>query len=162
MTTDPLEDNPRVSEAGAVRRRPQCTQPRHFSVCGTAMLKPLGRSIRALIIPALASSFRWVSKARASCSRFPIDACDFNASVAELTKQLTVHARVGEEVAMQLPHHGWEFVGVDPRRRISDASIGDAIEHYTAHRWIEWHDDGGACDYHAVKAVKVRQVGYSG
>jgi uncharacterized protein (UPF0210 family) len=90
---------------------------------------------------------------------------DFDASVAELTRQLTIHASVGEEVGKTVAaSSGWTFAGVDPTPApLGDASIGDAIERYTGAKF------GGAGTMTAalaittaVKAVKVKQIGYSG
>jgi uncharacterized protein (UPF0210 family) len=90
---------------------------------------------------------------------------DFDASVAELTRQLTIHARVGEEVGEAVAaSSGWEFVGVDPTPApLGDASIGDAIERYTGSAFGSNGTMTAALAITtAVKAVKVKQVGYSG
>ena len=90
---------------------------------------------------------------------------DFEASVAELTKQLTIHARVGEDVGQAVAaSSGWEFVGVDPTPApLGDASIGDAIERYTGSTFGSNGTMTAALAITtAVKAVKVKQVGYSG
>ena len=90
---------------------------------------------------------------------------DFIASVAELTRQLTIHARVGEEVGNAIAaSSGWEFAGVDPTPApLADASIGDAIEHYTGATFGSNGTMTAAFAITAaVKAVKVKQVGYSG
>jgi hypothetical protein len=47
---------------------------------------------------ALASSFRWVEGANIVQEVFGATHGDFDASVAELTRQLTIHAKVGEDV----------------------------------------------------------------
>jgi uncharacterized protein (UPF0210 family) len=90
---------------------------------------------------------------------------DFNASVAELTKQLAMHARLGEQVGNAVAaSSGWEFVGVDPTPApLADASIGDAIEHYTNSPFgANGTMTAALAITTAVKAVKVKQVGYSG
>jgi hypothetical protein len=90
---------------------------------------------------------------------------DFDASVAELTRQLTIHARVGEKVGNAIAaSSGWEFVGVDPTPApMADVSIGDAIEHYTGSPFGSNGTMTAALAITtAVKAVKVKQVGYSG
>lgn len=63
---------------------------------------------------------------------------DFDASVAELTRQLTIHAKVGEEVGNAIAAStGWTFAGVDPTPApLGDASIGDAIERYTGGKFV--------------------------
>ncbi len=90
---------------------------------------------------------------------------DFDASVAELTRQLTIHAEVGEEVGNAVAAaSGWTFAGVDPTPApLGDASIGDAIERYTG---VKFGENGtmtaALAITSAVKAVKVKHVGFSG
>jgi uncharacterized protein (UPF0210 family) len=90
---------------------------------------------------------------------------DFDASVAELTKQLTIHAKVGEEVGEAVAaSSGWSFMGVDPTPApLGDASIGDAIERFTGGKFgTSGTMTAALAITTAVKAVKVRQIGYSG
>jgi uncharacterized protein (UPF0210 family) len=90
---------------------------------------------------------------------------DFDASVAELTRQLTIHARIGEEVGNKIAaSSGWTFAGVDPTPApLGDASIGDAIERYTGSKFgTNGTMTAALAITSAVKAVKVKQVGYSG
>jgi uncharacterized protein (UPF0210 family) len=90
---------------------------------------------------------------------------DFDATVAELTRQLTIHARIGEEVGNAIAaSSGWAFAGVDPTPApLGDASIGDAIERYTGSTFGSNGTMTAAFAItSAVKAVKVKQIGYSG
>jgi uncharacterized protein len=90
---------------------------------------------------------------------------DFAASVAELTRQLTVHAKAGEDVGTRVAAStGWTFMGVDPTPApLGDASIGDAIERYTGARFASSGTMTAALAItSAVKAVRVRQIGYAG
>jgi uncharacterized protein (UPF0210 family) len=90
---------------------------------------------------------------------------DFDAAVAELTRQLTIHARVGEEVGNTVAAStGWTFAGVDPTPApLGDASIGDAIERYTGAKFgTNGTMTAALAITTAVKAVKVKQVGYAG
>jgi uncharacterized protein (UPF0210 family) len=90
---------------------------------------------------------------------------DFDASVAELTRQLTLHAKVGEEVGNAVAAStGWAFIGVDPTPApLGDASIGDAIEKFTGTKFGGNGTMTAALAITtAVKAVKVKQTGYSG
>jgi len=90
---------------------------------------------------------------------------DFDASVAELTRQLTIHARVGEEVGNKVAaSSGWTFAGVDPTPApLGDTSIGDAIERYTGAKFGSSGTMTAALAITtAVKAVPVKQIGYSG
>src|SRR5262249_3940643 len=89
----------------------------------------------------------------------------FDAAVAELTRQLTIHARVGEEVGNAVARtSGWEFVGVDPTPApLGDVSIGDAIEKFTGEKFgANGTMTAALAITSAVKAVKVKQTGYAG
>src|SRR6202000_2500283 len=88
---------------------------------------------------------------------------DFTASVTELTKQLTVHARVAESVGQEVTAKtGWTFMGVDPTPApLGDVSIGAAIETYTGARFGSSGTMTAALVITtAVKGVAVKQVGY--
>jgi uncharacterized protein len=90
---------------------------------------------------------------------------DFDASVTELTRQLTIHAKVGEEVGNAVAAStGWAFVGVDPTPApLGDASIGDAIEKFTGAKFgTSGTLTAALAITTAVKMVPVKQVGYSG
>lgn len=90
---------------------------------------------------------------------------DFDGAVAELTKQLTIHSRIGEEVGNAVAaSSGWSFAGVDPTPApLGDASIGDAIERFTGAKFGSSGTMTAALAITtAVKAVKVKQVGFSG
>jgi uncharacterized protein (UPF0210 family) len=90
---------------------------------------------------------------------------DFDAAVAELTRQLTIHARVAEAVGTQVAaRHGWTFMGVDPTPApLADVSIGAAIEAFTGARFGSSGTMTAALIITtAVKAVPVKQIGYAG
>ena len=90
---------------------------------------------------------------------------DFDGAVAELTKQLTIHSRIGEEVGNAVAaSSGWNFAGVDPTPApLGDASIGDAIERFTGSKFgTSGTMTAALAITTAVKAVKVKQVGFSG
>lgn len=90
---------------------------------------------------------------------------EFDAAVAELTRQLTVHARVAETVGTQVAaRHGWTFMGVDPTPApLADVSIAAAIEAYTGAKFGSSGTMTAALIITtAVKAVPVKQIGYSG
>lgn len=90
---------------------------------------------------------------------------DFDAAVAELTRQLTVHARVAERIGTEAARrHGWTFMGVDPTPApLADVSIGAAIEAFTGARFgASGTMTAALIITSAVKAVPVRQIGYSG
>jgi hypothetical protein len=90
---------------------------------------------------------------------------DFNRSVAELTQQLTIHAKVAESIGNQVAaSSGWTFMGVDPTPApLGDVSIGGAIETYTGAKFGSSGTMTAALIITtAVKAVPVKQIGYSG
>jgi uncharacterized protein len=90
---------------------------------------------------------------------------NFDASVTELTKQLTVHARVAESIGNKIAaSSGWTFMGVDPTPApLGDVSIGAAIETYTGSRFgSSGTMTASLVITTAVKAVPVKQIGYSG
>jgi len=90
---------------------------------------------------------------------------DFDASVKELTAALTTHARVAEAVGEKVATaHGWTFMGVDTTPApLGDVSIGAAIETWTGARFgASGTMTAAFAITTAVKAVPVRQIGYSG
>ena len=90
---------------------------------------------------------------------------NFDASVSELTKQLTVHAKVAESIGNRIAaSSGWTFMGVDPTPApLGDVSIGAAIEAYTGARFgSSGTMTASLVITTAVKAVPVKQIGYSG
>jgi uncharacterized protein (UPF0210 family) len=90
---------------------------------------------------------------------------DFAKSVNELTKQLTVHARLAESIGERVAAgSGWTFMGVDPTPApLGDVSIGAAMETYTGAKFGSSGTMTAALIITtAVKAVQVKQVGYSG
>lgn len=137
-----------------------------FLFAATAMLKPLGPFYPGAYHTGAGKQFSLGFEGASVVQQvFAATHGDFDASVAELTRQLTIHARVGEEVGHALAaSNGWEFVGVDPTPApLADASIGDAIEHYTGAPFgTNGTMTAALAITTAVKAVKVKQVGYSG
>jgi uncharacterized protein (UPF0210 family) len=90
---------------------------------------------------------------------------NFDASVTELTKQLTVHAKVAESIGNKIAAStGWTFMGVDPTPApLGDVSIGAAIETYTGSRFgSSGTMTASLIITTAVKAVPVKQIGYAG
>jgi len=138
----------------------------NFLFTATAMLKPLGPFYPGAYHTGAGKQFSLgFEGANVVQEVFGATHGDFDAAVEELTRQLTIHAKVGEEVGEAVAaSSGWTFAGVDPTPApLGDASIGDAIERYTGAKF------GGAGTMTAalaittaVKAVKVKQVGYSG
>ena len=81
--------------------------------------------------------------------------------IAVLTEQGRVVERIGQQIAKQT---GWDYLGFDPTPApLKDVSIGAAIEKFTG---APFGSSGtmtaAALITQAVKAVPVKQVGYSG
>jgi len=90
---------------------------------------------------------------------------DFVGTRAELTKELTVHARVAESIGQKVAAaRRWTFMGVDVTPApLGDVSIAAAIESYTGARFGSSGTMTAALIITtAVKAVPVKQIGYSG
>src|SRR3984957_887191 len=138
----------------------------NFNFTGTAMLKPLGPFYPGTYHTGAGKQFSLgFEGANVVQEVFARTHGDFNGSVAELTKQLTVHAKVAESIGEKVAAStGWAFVGVDPTPApLGDVSIGTAMESYTGAKF----GSGGTLTAAlvittAVKAVPVKQIGYSG
>jgi uncharacterized protein len=137
-----------------------------FSFAATAMLGPYGPFYPgAYHLGAgerLAIGFEGANVVREVFARTP---GDFDAATAELTRQLTVHAKVAERIGTEVAaRHGWTFMGVDPTPApLADVSIGGAIEAYTGAKFGSSGTMTAALIITtAVKAVPVKQIGYSG
>ena len=90
---------------------------------------------------------------------------DFARSVSELTRQLSVHAQAAEKIGQEVgAATNWTFMGVDPTPApLGDVSIGAAIESYTGANFGSSGTMTAALIITtAVKAVAVKQVGFSG
>jgi len=138
----------------------------NFQFTATAMLKPLGPFYPGAYHTGAGRQFSLgFEGANIVQEVFGRTHGDFAASVTELTRQLAIHARVGEEVGNSVAaSSGWTFAGVDPTPApLGDASIGDAIERYTGSKFGSSGTMTAALVITtAVKAVPVRQVGFSG
>jgi uncharacterized protein (UPF0210 family) len=138
----------------------------NFLFTATAMLKPLGPFYPGAYHTGAGKQFSLgFEGANIVQEVFGATHGDFDASVAELTRQLTIHARIGEEVGEAVAaSSGWTFAGVDPTPApLGDASIGDAIERYTGAQFgANGTMTAALAITTAVKAVKVKQIGYSG
>jgi len=138
----------------------------NFQFAATAMLKPLGPFYPGAYHLGAGKQFALgFEGANIVQEVFGKTHGDFDASVAELTRQLTIHAKVGEEVGNAVATAtGWTFTGVDPTPApLGDVSIGDAIERFTGEKFGSSGTMTAALAITtAVKAVKVKQIGYSG
>jgi uncharacterized protein (UPF0210 family) len=138
----------------------------NFLFAATAMVRPLGPFYPGAYHTGAGKQFSLgFEGANVVQQVFGATHGEFDASIAELTRQLTIHARIGEEVGNAVAaSSGWTFAGVDPTPApMADASIGDAIERYTGSKFGETGTITAALAItSAVKAVKVKQIGYAG
>jgi uncharacterized protein len=138
----------------------------NFNFTATAMLKPYGPFYPGAYHTGAGKQFSiGLEGAKVVQEVFARTHGDFDASVAELTKQLTVHAKVAETIGMRVAAaKGWSFMGVDPTPApLADVSIGAAIETYTGSKFGSSGTMTAALIITtAVKAVPVKQIGYSG
>ncbi len=90
---------------------------------------------------------------------------DPHSAIQVLAAALTEHARAIEKVAQDVAARtGWTYLGLDPTPAPGkDASIGDAIERFTGARFGSSGTlTAASVITAAVKAVPVKQIGYSG
>jgi uncharacterized protein (UPF0210 family) len=138
----------------------------NFQFAASAMLKPLGpfypTAYHTDAGHQLSLGFEGANLVQAA---FGANSGHFDAAIAELTRALTEHARVGEEVGNTIAKtSGWAFAGVDPTPApLGDISIGDSIERYTGAKFgTPGTMTAALAITTAVKAVPVKQIGYSG
>jgi uncharacterized protein (UPF0210 family) len=138
----------------------------NFQFTATAMLRPLGPFYPGAWHNGAGKQFSLgFEGANIVQEVFGATHGDFDASVTELTRQLTIHAKVGEEVGNAIAaSSGWTFAGVDPTPApLGDVSIGDAIERFTGAPFgTNGTMTAALAITTAVKAVKVKQIGFSG
>jgi uncharacterized protein len=158
-----------IQETAALVRYVTDNSPRsqgNFNFTATAMLKPYGPFYPGTYHTCAGKQFSiGFEGANVVQEVFARTRGDFAASIAELTKQLTIHAKVAESIGLGLAAAtSWTFAGVDPTPApLGDVSIGAAIETYTGATFGSSGTMTAALIITtAVKAVPVQQVGYSG
>jgi uncharacterized protein len=138
----------------------------NFNFTATAMLKPYGPFYPGTYHTGAGKQFSiGFEGANIVQEVFARTHGNFDRSVAELTRQLTVHAKTAESVGAQVAAStGWTYMGVDPTPApLGDVSIGAAIETYTGAKFGSSGTLTAALIITtAVKAVAVKQIGYSG
>ncbi len=138
----------------------------NFGFTATAMLKPYGPFYPGTYHTGPGKNFAiGFESANVVQEVFAHTHGDFQGSVTELTKQLTVHSQVAEAIGERVAAaEGWTFMGVDPTPApLGDVSIGAAIETYTGGKFGSSGTLTAALVITtAVKAVPVKQIGYSG
>jgi len=154
--------------AALVRYLTDHASPNHgnFNFTATAMVKPYGPFYPGAYHTGAGKQFSiGFESANVVQDVFARTRGDFSGSVEELTKQLTIHAKVAESVGTHVAAStGWAFMGVDPTPApLGDVSIGAAIETYTGAKFGSSGTMTAALIITtAVKAVPVKQIGYSG
>ena len=154
--------------AALVRYLTDHASPSHgnFNFTATAMVKPYGPFYPGTYHTGAGKQFSiGFESANVVQDVFARTHGNFDESVAELTKQLTIHAKVAEAVGARAgASTGWTFMGVDPTPApLGDVSIGAAIETYTGSKFGSSGTMTAALIITtAVKAVPVKQIGYSG
>ena len=138
----------------------------NFSFTASAMLKPYGPFYPGAWHDGAGKQFSiGLEGANVVKEVFARTHGDFAGSVAELTRQLTVHAKAAESVGNHIAAaSGWTFMGVDPTPApLGDVSIGGAIETYTGGKFgTSGSMTAALIITTAVKAVPVKQIGFSG
>jgi uncharacterized protein len=154
--------------AALVRYLTDHAAPSHgnFNFTATAMVKPYGPFYPGAYHTGAGRQFSiGFESANVVQDVFARTHGDFAGSVAELTRQLTIHAKVAAAVGARVAATtGWTFMGVDPTPApLGKVSIAAAIETYTGAKFGSSGTMTAALIITtAVKAVPVRQVGYSG
>jgi uncharacterized protein len=137
-----------------------------FNFTATAMLKPLSPFFPGSYHTGPGRQFA-IGFEGANVVRdvFVRDKGNADAAVADLTAALTKHASVADTIGNRLAAEtGWAYMGVDPTPApLGDVSIGTAIEAFTG---AKFGSSGTLTAARiittAVKAVPLKQVGYSG
>jgi len=137
-----------------------------FNFTATAMLKPLGPFYPGAYHTGAGRQFAiGFEGAGVVAEVFARDKGNAEAATADLTAALTRHAVVAEQIGNQVAAEtGWSFVGVDPTPApLGDVSIATAIESFTG---AKFGSSGTLTAARiitaAVKAVRVKQIGYAG
>ncbi|HWW98830.1 MAG TPA: DUF711 family protein [Edaphobacter sp.] len=137
-----------------------------FNFTATAMLKPYGPFFPGSWHNGPGGQFS-IGFEGANIVRdvFTKDKGNADAATADLTAALTTHAKVADTVGNKIAAAThWTYMGVDPTPApLGDVSIGTAIEAFTGARF----GSSGTLTASriitaAVKAVPVKQIGYSG
>ncbi len=137
-----------------------------FNFTATAMLKPYGPFFPGSWHNGPGGQFS-IGFEGANIVRevFTKDKGNVEAATADLTAAITIYAKVADTVGNKIAAAtGWTYMGVDPTPApLGDVSIGAAIEAFTGARF----GSSGTLTASriitaAVKAVPVKQIGYSG
>lgn len=158
-----------IHETAALVRYVSAHSPRSqgtFNFAATAMLKPYAPFYPGAYHTGAGKQFS-IAFEGANVVRevFARTHGDFARSVSELTQQLTRHCEVADAVGQRVAAAtGWTYMGVDPTPApLGEVSIAGAMETYTGSRFGSSGTLTAALVITtAVKAVPVKQIGYSG
>jgi uncharacterized protein len=137
-----------------------------FNFTATAMLKPYGPFFPGSWHNGPGGQFS-IGFEGANVVRdvFAKDKGNVEAATADLTAALTIHAKVADTIGNKIAAvTHWTYMGVDPTPApLGDVSIGAAIEAFTGARFGSSGTLTAArIITAAVKAVPIKQIGYSG
>ena len=137
-----------------------------FNFTATAMLKPLGPFYPGSFHTGAGKQFSiGIEGAGLVADVFTRDKGNAETATADLTAALTKHAKVADSIGNKVAAEtGWAYVGFDPTPSpLGEASIATAIEDFTG---AKFGSSGTLTAARiitaAVKAVPVKQIGYSG
>jgi len=137
-----------------------------FNFTATAMLKPLSPFFPGSYHTGPGRQFTiGFEGANVVAEVFTRDKGNAEAATADLTAALTKHATVADKIGSKVAAEtGWSYAGVDPTPApLGDVSIAAAIEDFTG---AKFGSSGTLTAARiitaAVKAVPVKQIGYSG
>jgi len=137
-----------------------------FNFTATAMLKPLSPFFPGSYHTGAGRQFAiGFEGANVVAEVFTKDRGNAQAATADLTAALTTHAKVADAIGNKVAQAtGWTYVGVDHTPApLGDVSIAAAIEDFTG---AKFGSSGTLTAARiitaAVKAVPVKQIGYSG
>jgi len=137
-----------------------------FNFTATAMLKPLSPFFPGSYHTGPGRQFAiGFEGANVVAEVFTRDKGNAEAATADLTAALTKHATVADKIGSKVAAEtGWSYAGVDPTPApLGDVSIAAAIEDFTG---AKFGSSGTLTAARiitaAVKAVPVKQIGYSG
>jgi len=137
-----------------------------FNFTATAMLKPLAPFFPGSYHTGAGKQFSiGFEGANVVAEIFARDKGNAESATADLTAALTKHALVADKLGNKVAAEtGWAYAGVDPTPApLGDVSIGVAIENFTGARFGSSGTLTAArIITAAVKAVPVKQIGYSG
>jgi uncharacterized protein (UPF0210 family) len=138
----------------------------NFNFAAVAMLEPNGPFYPGSYHTGAGHQFAiGLESANVVDAVFAATAHDPKAAKEQLTKALSEHARAVEAIARRVEKQtGWTYMGLDPTPApLMDASIGAAIEKFTGAKFGSSGSlTAAAIITQAVRAVPVKQVGYSG